>query len=268
MNTVTVKINGVEYNLKGKEHEEYLFEVAKYVDGKFKEILANNGKLSTTAVAVLSALNLADEYFKAELEIDELNKKKSSLEERHSTIKERVRELKTELDESTKNKNAEIDKLKDIIYTMKDKTKEVEDLYKTIEKLEATIVDDRKVHDNEIQQLKTLVEEKDCALDLLNKKNEEHKSNEEILSQNLNLKEKEIEKLIKSKEVVSEIELKSLKNEIFNINKEKETLKKNNKELKFKLQNSKYKLLDLEKKLLDVNFNLALEKKSKNPLLK
>ena len=38
MNTVTVKINGMEYNLKGKEDEKYLLEVADYVDGKFKEI--------------------------------------------------------------------------------------------------------------------------------------------------------------------------------------------------------------------------------------
>ena len=55
---------------------------------------------------------------------------------------------------------------------------------------------------------------------------------------------------------------------IFAIENEKEVLKKSNKELKFKLQNSRYKLLDLEKKLNDANFNLAIEKKIKNQLLK
>ncbi|MCS4522060.1 cell division protein ZapA [Clostridium botulinum] len=32
MNIITVKINGVEYNLKGEEQEDYLHKVARYVD--------------------------------------------------------------------------------------------------------------------------------------------------------------------------------------------------------------------------------------------
>ena len=64
MNTVTVKINGVEYNLKGKEDDEYLLKVAAYVDSKFKEISVNNNKLSLSSVAVLSALNIAMNYLR------------------------------------------------------------------------------------------------------------------------------------------------------------------------------------------------------------
>ena len=37
MNTVTVIINDVEYNLRGKEDEKYLLDVAAYVDTKIKE---------------------------------------------------------------------------------------------------------------------------------------------------------------------------------------------------------------------------------------
>ena len=65
MNTVTVKINGMEYNLKGKEDDEYLLKVSEYVDGKFKEVSSNNNKLSISSVAVLSALNIADELLNA-----------------------------------------------------------------------------------------------------------------------------------------------------------------------------------------------------------
>ena len=68
MNTVTVKINGMEYNLKGKEDDEYLLKVSEYVDGKFKEVSSNNNKLSISSVAVLSALNIADELFKCNKE--------------------------------------------------------------------------------------------------------------------------------------------------------------------------------------------------------
>jgi cell division protein ZapA len=49
---------------------------------------------------------------------------------------------------------------------------------------------------------------------------------------------------------------------------EKEALKARNKDMSFKLHNYKYKILDLEKKLIDAQFDLAVEKKDKNPLLR
>ena len=58
MNTVTVIINDVEYNLRGKEDEKYLLDVAAYVDTKIKEISGTNKKLSTSSAAVLTAVNM------------------------------------------------------------------------------------------------------------------------------------------------------------------------------------------------------------------
>lgn len=76
MNTVTVIINDVEYNLRGKEDEKYLLDVAAYVDTKIKEISGTNKKLSTSSAAVLTAVNIADELFKCDLEIGDITKKK------------------------------------------------------------------------------------------------------------------------------------------------------------------------------------------------
>ena len=45
MNIVTIKINGIEYNLKGNEREEYLHMVGSYVDKKIKNIMSNNEKI-------------------------------------------------------------------------------------------------------------------------------------------------------------------------------------------------------------------------------
>ena len=39
MSTVTININGMDYNLKGRESEEYLVEIAKYVNEKVKDIM-------------------------------------------------------------------------------------------------------------------------------------------------------------------------------------------------------------------------------------
>lgn len=296
MNTVTVKINGVEYNLKGKENEKYLLAVAEYVDGKFREISANNSKLSTTAVAVLSALNIADEYFKCELDNEDLAKRKNSLEEKCVALKERLKEVKVESEEYNKIKNNEVDNLKNIICSMEDKIKDVDNLYSTIdtlhkeleetkqklqdekEKLEKNFAaqtealkesfdfkkeDLRKSFAKEVEQLKNALEDKDERLTLLNLKNEELQKSETYLKDSIILKEKEIEECKYNSD-----EVKRLKSRINSIENEKDVLKKNNKELKFKLQNSRYKLLDLEKKLNDANFSLAIEKKIKNPLLR
>ena len=126
MNTVTVIINDVEYNLRGKEDEKYLLDVAAYVDTKIKEISGTNKKLSTSSAAVLTAVNIADELFKCDLEIGDITKKKNSLEERHLTLKERLRELKIEIDETTKARTAEVESLKSTISQLEETVKEFE----------------------------------------------------------------------------------------------------------------------------------------------
>ena len=126
MNTVTVVINGIEYNLRGKEDERYLSEVAAYVDTKIREISGSNKKLSTSSAAVLTAVNIADELFKCDLEIGNITKKKNSLEERHLTLKERLRELKVEIDETAKARASEVESLKSVIFDMESKLKELE----------------------------------------------------------------------------------------------------------------------------------------------
>jgi len=60
----TVIINGHEYVLAGEEPEEYMHEVAIYVDKKMSEIHRKYDKLSTSMVAVLAAVNIADELLK------------------------------------------------------------------------------------------------------------------------------------------------------------------------------------------------------------
>jgi cell division protein ZapA len=90
MNVVSVKINGVVYNLKGEENEDYLLKVAKYADKKMRDITTKNQLLSTSSAAVLSAVNIADELFKALEECSELKK-------RNRTHENEIAELKSQL---------------------------------------------------------------------------------------------------------------------------------------------------------------------------
>lgn len=59
-----VRIGGQEYRLSGYESEEYMHRVAIYVDRKMNEIAKQFTDLSTAMIAVLAALNIADELIR------------------------------------------------------------------------------------------------------------------------------------------------------------------------------------------------------------
>ena len=60
----TVRIGGKEYTMTGNDSEEYIHRVAIYVDRKMSQIEESNNNLSTTMLAVLTCLNIADELLK------------------------------------------------------------------------------------------------------------------------------------------------------------------------------------------------------------
>ena len=80
-NKVTVIINDQEYTLVASEDTAYMTKVAALVDAKMREVL-QSGKISSADAAVLAALNVADDYYKAQEAAENLRKQiKDSLEE-------------------------------------------------------------------------------------------------------------------------------------------------------------------------------------------
>ncbi|HHW42113.1 MAG TPA: cell division protein ZapA [Syntrophomonadaceae bacterium] len=71
---VTVKIYGEEYTIKGFAGAEYIEGIAAYVDKKMRLIGNKNPHLSVSKVAVLAALNIADELNKLQEDYDSLVK--------------------------------------------------------------------------------------------------------------------------------------------------------------------------------------------------
>ena len=80
-------------------------------------------------------------------------------------------------------------------------------------------------------------------------------------------KELNIKQSLEEKNIL-ENKISILENDLQDALNKKELFKSRNKEINFQLQNFKYKVLDLEKKLMDSQFNLAVEKREKNPLLR
>lgn len=71
---VAVSIFNEEYVVKGEENPEYIEMLASFVDRRMKMIQQRSPSLSSTKVAVLTALNLADELNKLQEDYDELVK--------------------------------------------------------------------------------------------------------------------------------------------------------------------------------------------------
>lgn len=81
-NKLNVKIFNEQYVIKGEADQAYIEKVASYVDDKMEQIAEMNEMFSAKQIAVLVALNLADEYLHLRHDYDELIK---LLNEGHAT---------------------------------------------------------------------------------------------------------------------------------------------------------------------------------------
>lgn len=71
-NKVTVEIQGVQYPIKGDAEPERIMRVAAWLNERLRRTAQSNSRLSPSQVAVLTAMNLADEYLKLEADYREL----------------------------------------------------------------------------------------------------------------------------------------------------------------------------------------------------
>lgn len=61
---VEIKVFGQTYTVKTDAEEDYIQEVAKYVNEKMEEVLRKTKSVSTLNVAILTALNIADDLLR------------------------------------------------------------------------------------------------------------------------------------------------------------------------------------------------------------
>lgn len=76
-NRIYVDINDQQYTIIGRDEPEHIRHIANLVDQKMKEIGSKSAGLDTTRKAVLTAVNVMDDYVKLKQEYDALIKKQS-----------------------------------------------------------------------------------------------------------------------------------------------------------------------------------------------
>jgi cell division protein ZapA len=65
---IKVEIFGNEYRIKGQADAEYVRQVAAYVDEKMRQIAQMSATGAVSKIAILTAINIADELFRERLE--------------------------------------------------------------------------------------------------------------------------------------------------------------------------------------------------------
>ena len=95
MNRVSVKIDGVDYNIAGEKPEAEIVKVAKYIDNELKGIFSKAPSLTKINAAILMSVNVADKLFDARSENDQL---KDKIEKLESSITNTSEDLEKEFD--------------------------------------------------------------------------------------------------------------------------------------------------------------------------
>lgn len=108
-----VVIGSRVFTLSGYESKEYLQKVALYINNKMQEYSKIDGfrRQSLDTQSVLMQLNIADDYFKAQKEIDNLQEEISSKEKEIYELKHELISMQIKLESTEKAMKAMQDEI-------------------------------------------------------------------------------------------------------------------------------------------------------------
>jgi cell division protein ZapA len=72
---VTVEVAGQKFTLKTEAEEAYVRSLAEFVSDKIGEARSGGRTFSTHALAILAAMNIADDLFRTQRDMTELKKR-------------------------------------------------------------------------------------------------------------------------------------------------------------------------------------------------
>jgi len=88
--SITVKIHGQEYTIRADRDPQYVQSIARFVDDRMRDVEREAGQVTSLRVAILSALNIADELFQ---------ERESGKADAVHSLEERARRLVATLEE-------------------------------------------------------------------------------------------------------------------------------------------------------------------------
>lgn len=98
---IEIEIYGQKYRIrvKGEEDEKYISHLTTHVDQKMREVAVKSKSVDNLKIAVLAALNIADEYFLCQKKLDQLNEYIGHLENELGSLEVHLRQDESRYDE-------------------------------------------------------------------------------------------------------------------------------------------------------------------------
>lgn len=89
---IEIEVYGRPYKIrvKGEEDEEYISHLTSYVDQKMHEIAVKSKSTDALKIAVLAALNIADEFFLSQKQFDQLDDVIGQMETEMESLEKRL----------------------------------------------------------------------------------------------------------------------------------------------------------------------------------
>lgn len=135
-NKVNVKIYGQEYTIAGNSSREHIMKVADYVNTKMHEIAKALSNGSVSSLAVLAAVNVADDFFTAVEKVNSLKSQNEQLEKDSKHYVQLWDEAKKSFLQYKEDAQASIEQKEELQKLFNEKTVELDrisTLYKQLE---------------------------------------------------------------------------------------------------------------------------------------
>jgi cell division protein ZapA (FtsZ GTPase activity inhibitor) len=91
-NKTTVEIYGTQYKLVGNSSLRYTKMVADHVNEHMQRVAKGHPRLDTQRIAVLAAVNMADEFFKVKAQMESLQNEHDQLKQQLAETSGRVKQ--------------------------------------------------------------------------------------------------------------------------------------------------------------------------------
>ncbi len=181
-NKVLVKINGQEYPIVGAEPKEYLLKVGSFVDDNMESVAKANNRLSTSMIAVLTCINISDQYLKLKSALEEMKKELMKPQEKINELEVYIESMHNKLNEKDEKYLSLEKKLEEIELSQEDDEQvhilrnQLQDKENDLEKAQTLINDlQNKLFDNQIKLVQAIKELEDYTV-----KNSPNKNNRDF----------------------------------------------------------------------------------------
>lgn len=140
-NKVTVNIYGKEFTVSGDKPAEQIMRIATHVDLRMKQIGGEDYKGALSSLAILTAMNICEEYFELVARLDDMREKSTKLEADGQHYEQMWDEAKKSFLVYKEDSQAEIQALneqkEELRKKLNDKDREIEEILKNQKLAEA-----------------------------------------------------------------------------------------------------------------------------------